>query len=231
MAPAKFLLSLLPFNLLLLLKADSNCPKSFQCGDFSLQFPLTDIKNPSCGLITVDGCDDEYLNPAIHLGGLQYTILANNSSNKFLVRNIQLQVQLNNRSCFSFTNQSLLQSPSISFSFSPNLTLFPCESDNKPRLQEFFQDYVSTDCGRYIVYYKIATTDDHAFVENNIPRGCYLVKLPVKSSYQDSGDLFDMLTAEFTLEWNVHEECYECYHGGGQCLTDNDNRFYCRKGT
>ena len=44
-------------HLLLLLKADSKCPKAYACGNFTLEFPFTVSNDPDCGLFIVDGCD------------------------------------------------------------------------------------------------------------------------------------------------------------------------------
>ncbi|XP_042034607.1 LEAF RUST 10 DISEASE-RESISTANCE LOCUS RECEPTOR-LIKE PROTEIN KINASE-like 2.5 isoform X2 [Salvia splendens] len=51
----------------------------------------------------------------------------------------------------------------------------------------------------------------------------------MKSS-RNSDDLFSVITADFTLEWDVSEECVSCFKGGGQCFTANNNTFYCKRG-
>lgn len=232
MALVKFFLFLLPFHLLLL-KAKPECPESFRCGNFTMEFPLTKVDNPGCGLITVDGCDPDYPDPIIRLrgGAVGYTIMEKISTTKFVVRDHLLQLQLRNRSCFSFENTSQLQTPSISFAFYPNLTLYPClnQSGNRPTLDDRFQNYSSIDCDIYLVYYKSSTTVAPILGRDDIPDECQLFQLPSNSS-QDSDDLFSMLSAEYALEWNVSEACLNCFYGGGQCLTDNNNRFYCKKG-
>ena len=143
----------LPFHLHLFKSADSKCPESFKCGDQTLNFPLTRADDPDCGLIAVDGCDSD--DQVIHLGGenLGFSILEYNSSNKILIRNPQLEAQLLNKSCFSFMNQSMLRSPSISVSFCPNLTLFPCNTEptDMSKFDEYFENYSKIEC-LYTVY-------------------------------------------------------------------------------
>lgn len=215
-----------------LFKADSECQESFKCGNLTLDFPLAHEKSPGCGLITVYGCEFDPPYPTISLGSgsLGYNILGKNSMNEISVYDIQLGAQLRNRSCFSFLNLSMIQSPSISYSFSPNLTLFSCnlEYADQSILEERFENYSKKDC-LSTLYYRIPTADDSAFKENNVPYGCSLIQLPLNAS-RDSDELFSMLTANFTLEWSVSEHCLSCFNGGGQCLTDNDNQFYCKKG-
>ncbi|KAH0674996.1 hypothetical protein KY285_022797 [Solanum tuberosum] len=43
----------------------------------------------------------------------------------------------------------------------------------------------------------------------------------------DDGGLFNMLSAAFTVEWKLSEDCYKCHYGGGQCQTDITNKFHC----
>ncbi|XP_047964945.1 LEAF RUST 10 DISEASE-RESISTANCE LOCUS RECEPTOR-LIKE PROTEIN KINASE-like 1.1 isoform X1 [Salvia hispanica] len=207
------------------------CEKeSFKCGDQTLNFPLTRADDPDCGLIAVDGCDSD--DQVIHLGGgnLGYTLLEYyDSSNKILIRDPQLEAQLLNKSCFSFMNQSLLRSPSISVSFSPNLTLFPCnvEPTDMSKFDKYFENYSKIEC-IYPVYYKIPSSDGTPSEQIDAPEGCWLVQLPMRSS-RNSDDLFSMITANFTLEWDVCDECVGCFNGGGQCLTANNNTFYCKR--
>ncbi|KAG6412949.1 hypothetical protein SASPL_125644 [Salvia splendens] len=229
MAVLTLLLFLLPFHLHLFKAADSTCPKSFDCGKYNLTFPFTEAENPGCGLITVDGCNSDPPNPVTKLGGgnpAGFAILEYSSSepNKMVISDNQLEVQLYNRSCFAFVNQSMLRSPSISFSFSPNLTLFPCltEPADRSKFDDDFVNYSKIDC-LYSMYYKIPESKEKTVA----PKDCSLVQLPMNSSGK-SDDLFSMIAATFTLEWIVSDECLSCFNGGGQCLTVNNNSFSCK---
>ncbi|KAI3467060.1 hypothetical protein Pfo_023723 [Paulownia fortunei] len=227
----KYLIFFSLFHYLIINSADSKCPESFECGSFgSLEFPLSDSKNPGCGLFMVDGCVSG--NPKIQFEakGYWYDILEKKSPNKFLVRDSIRQYHLNNNSCFSFKNLSLPQSPSSSFTFSPNLTLFACTNHSSNEgVQDYFKNYDHTTCPLLTVYYRNRATDVPVARESSIPPECSVIQLPLESN-QDSGDPFNLLTAEFTLEWNVSEACYKCQHGGGQCLSNSRNEFICKKG-
>ncbi|XP_042000620.1 LEAF RUST 10 DISEASE-RESISTANCE LOCUS RECEPTOR-LIKE PROTEIN KINASE-like 1.1 isoform X4 [Salvia splendens] len=235
MAVFPLLLFLLPFHLHLFKAADSTCPQSFECGNYNLTFPFTKANDPGCGLITVVGCGSNPPYPMIHFGGgnLGFSILKYNLSepNKMSILDYQLDAQLKNRSCFAFMNQSMLRSPSISLSFSPNITLFPCfnESSAKSIFEEDNDNYRKIDCLN-TVYYKIPGSNDSPPEQTVAPDGCSLVQLPMSTnSSRNLDDLFSMIAANFTLEWNVSDECLSCFHVGGQCLTANNSRFYCKR--
>lgn len=212
--------------------ADSKCQEFFQCGNLgSLKFPFTDLKNPRCGLFMVDGCDST--NPRVQLdSGFSYDILQKVSTNKFLILDPRLQNQLRSNSCDSFTNQSPSRSPFISITVSPMLTLFTCsnQSYSKP-IQYYFDNYNHTTCPFFTVYYRNPATPGVPVTGeiSRIPSECSMMHLPMKSN-QDSSELFNLLTYKYILEWNVSEACYQCHSGGGQCLSNNKNEFYCRKG-
>ncbi|XP_042032907.1 LEAF RUST 10 DISEASE-RESISTANCE LOCUS RECEPTOR-LIKE PROTEIN KINASE-like 1.1 isoform X4 [Salvia splendens] len=126
-------------------------------------------------------------------------------------------------------NQSLLRSPSISVSFCPNLTLFPCKTEptNMSKFDDYFENYSKIEC-LYTVYYKIPSSDGALSEQIEPPEGCWLVQLPMRSN-RNSNDLFSVISADFTLEWEVSDECVSCCNVGGQCLTANNNTFYCKR--
>lgn len=226
------------FLFLIITPAYSKCPQSYPCRNFTLEYPFTDSNDPDCGLFKVHGCSNDSIpgndNATVRIGaGEPYVILRKISKNIFLIRDLGLLIALSNRSCYSFSNQSLPQSPSVSFTFSPNLTLFTCYKNYaKEGLGYSSQQYNKTDCQISTVYYKTpaAARVAPAVGDISILSGCKLTQLPLKSE-NSSGDLFDMLSADFRLEWSVSKACYECYHGGGQCLADNENKLYCKQGT
>ncbi|KAL7132453.1 hypothetical protein ABFS83_12G075100 [Erythranthe nasuta] len=224
----KFLLLFFLFHSSIITSAVSKCPKSFECGSLgSLQFPLSN--SPGCGLFTVDGCDS--VKPTIQLesGGQVYSISRNISTNSFLIKDHTLQGQLINRSCFAFRNVSLPKYPSISFSVSPSRIVFACVNPNYIRDGEIFpENYRSHNCSLFTVYYGFPTPQ----VAPRVPSDCQVMQLPVKSNYNQSSldNLFDMLTSEYILEWNLSQQCSECHRGGGQCLTNNIGEFECKRG-
>ncbi|XP_047964954.1 LEAF RUST 10 DISEASE-RESISTANCE LOCUS RECEPTOR-LIKE PROTEIN KINASE-like 1.1 isoform X9 [Salvia hispanica] len=80
-------------------------------------------------------------------------------------------------------------------------------------------------CETATIYYKPPPAhQDHAPPTAD----CVPSRLPYKSG-NSSADLLHLLTGEYTLEWNVSQDCNECHHGGGQCYSDNRDKFYCHK--
>ncbi|KAK4430243.1 LEAF RUST 10 DISEASE-RESISTANCE LOCUS RECEPTOR-LIKE PROTEIN KINASE-like 1.1 [Sesamum alatum] len=216
---------------LLLHSADSSCPESFRCGNLgSLEFPYSNME-PDCGLLMVDKCESEH--PVIRLGtgGIWYDFLGGIPENKILIRDPILHQRLVAQTCpaVGAGNLSLPKSPSISFTVTPNLTLFTCYNQSyDEHVHDHFKGYSHKTCGFSTVYYRNPETGVPAAEESSIPRGCTFSQLPVKPD-KNSIELLDMLTAEFTLEWNLNETCYECHRGGGQCLTNTLNGFECKK--
>ncbi|XP_047964947.1 LEAF RUST 10 DISEASE-RESISTANCE LOCUS RECEPTOR-LIKE PROTEIN KINASE-like 1.1 isoform X3 [Salvia hispanica] len=216
--------------LLLLPQSHSKCKESYSCRNFTLRFPFTDIRDPGCGLFAVGGCNStsQEEHPRLHIGASTSAkyILNQPSNNTFTILDFLLQTLLESPRCFSYMNVSLPQSPSVSFTFSPNITFFACfNKSSNDEIQEYFESYRREECDASTLYYKIPATESHNGV---IPRECSLTQLPVKSDV-NSTQLSEMLTYSFSLEWSVSEDCDRCYRGGGQCLADNRNQFYCEK--
>ncbi|KAL1531851.1 LEAF RUST 10 DISEASE-RESISTANCE LOCUS RECEPTOR-LIKE PROTEIN KINASE-like 2.4 [Salvia divinorum] len=234
MAKTKILLFLLSCNLLLP-KINSKCPKSFTCGNLGpLNFPFT--KSSNCGLFLVDGCDSG--SPQLRLSpekfGLEqgeYNFVGNNlSTNEFTIFDGSRQKRLSDKSCNFFQNISLSQSPFVSFTFSPNITFFTCwNATIDPNVQDYFQNhhYHARCQGPPTVYYR--TLGQYVPINSSVPATCSTGQLPTKSN-RVTRELFDELSAEFTLKWDVSHECYDCYGRGGQCVSDNLNKFKCREG-
>ncbi|KAL0430172.1 UNVERIFIED_CONTAM: LEAF RUST 10 DISEASE-RESISTANCE LOCUS RECEPTOR-LIKE PROTEIN KINASE-like 1.1 [Sesamum radiatum] len=221
---------------LLLHSADSKCQESFPCGilNGSLEFPYSRME-PDCGLLMVDKCDSE--NPEIRLGpgGIWYDFIERISATKILIRDRNLQAHLDNPACLPFAaaNLSLPKSPYISFTvLTPNLTFFVCYGlpGNSGHQQDYFKDYNQKRCELFgfTVYYRNPGSGVPASEESTIPQGCAFSQLPMDPN-KNSSELPDMLTAEFTVEWNLTETCYKCHHEGGQCLSNTLNEFECKK--
>ncbi|XP_057765841.1 LEAF RUST 10 DISEASE-RESISTANCE LOCUS RECEPTOR-LIKE PROTEIN KINASE-like 1.1 isoform X4 [Salvia miltiorrhiza] len=230
MGVGKHMLTLLLCLVLLLLRAHSKCPKSYACRNFSLEFPFTISSYPDCGLFIVDGCDSHIGHPILRSKAptAPYLILGKTSTNRFLIHDSLLQEPLRSSTCHTLRNLSLPQSPFVSFTIiSPKLIFFACYNQTpSPQIHDYFQSYRSLSCNISTLYYQIPAPPHHA---PPIPRDhCFLTQLPFKSD-NNSTDLLHLLTANFTLEWNVSQHCYKCYSGGGKCLTDNQNQFYCSK--
>ncbi|KAL8470753.1 hypothetical protein ACS0TY_033354 [Phlomoides rotata] len=224
------LFSLLIFSLLHILKisATPKCPEFFQCGNLGLlRFPLTEAKNPNCGLFTVDACNST-TNPKLRLdNGFSYEILQKVSSNKLFVSDHNLENTLRSNRCSTFTNLSPFPSPYISFSTPTQITFFTCTNQSySESVQGYFRNYSHTSCPFLTVYYRHPLTGEP---DRNVPLECTEMQLPAKAN-SSSSDFYDLLTTKFTLEWNVSQDCSECYERGGQCMSTNKNAFYCSKG-
>ncbi|KAL2235025.1 UNVERIFIED_CONTAM: Rust resistance kinase Lr10 [Sesamum indicum] len=187
---------------------------------------------PDCGLLMVDKCESE--TPIIQLGagGIWYDFLDRISENKILIRHPIHQAHLGSACLFNFPrlgNLFLPKSPSISFSVTPNFTLFICygQPDNE-QVRNHFRGYYNKSCGDVTAYYRYPASGVPATRESRIPQGCQFFQLPM-NPHNNSSELLEMLSTEFTVEWNVSETCYECHHGGGQCLTNALNEFECRQ--
>ncbi|KZV55642.1 putative serine/threonine-protein kinase-like [Dorcoceras hygrometricum] len=221
-------------NVLLINSSASKCPKLFACGNFTyLQFPLAESSKTGCGLFMVDCTEPEKPRIQLNGDGRQYQILEKLSVNRFKLRDPVIQEGLRvSQSCLTLRNLSLPFNPSTSLTFSPNLTFFTCynQSGVSGRTGDVFRGYRNyTGCGGFTVFYS-NSTDQFPPVSSDVVPGCAVVQMPVKSEH-DFGDLFDMLTGDFVLEWNVSEDCRACHNRGGQCLANNLNEFECKEGT
>ncbi|GFP85381.1 hypothetical protein PHJA_000681800 [Phtheirospermum japonicum] len=211
----------------LIYPADSNCPKSFQCGNLgTLEFPFSN--QTGCGLFMVQNCDTG--NTTIQFGadGYQYNFLANNSTNQLLVSDPYLRTHLNTHLCLGIKNLTLPPSPSPSATLTvlPNITLLACinQSSNSVSIQNRFQNYKYANCSPWDVYYKSPATSVSA---TGMPLDCTLVQVPINSTRNPGSALPDLLSHQFIIEWHVTEDCYECHRGGGQCLSNSTNQFQC----
>ncbi|XP_027152915.1 rust resistance kinase Lr10-like isoform X1 [Coffea eugenioides] len=116
---------------------------------------------------------------------------------------------------------------SISYSILPNIALYGCKRspETSQKLADSFSGYKEYDnCGEpnngFIIYYQ--NPEHHAPPVNlggDIQSLCKNVTLPVVSrhDYSENADLFQLLTAEFDLEWHLSEDCSNCQLEGHEC--------------
>ncbi|XP_050225375.1 LEAF RUST 10 DISEASE-RESISTANCE LOCUS RECEPTOR-LIKE PROTEIN KINASE-like 1.1 isoform X3 [Mercurialis annua] len=198
------------------------CPR-FSCGKKlgELKFPFT-TRNRSahCGLLTVDGCDSDHDIKKIQLQkeGRWYEVRNIFQSNTIDIHDENFSNQLQSRDCENLNNFSLPSSPSLTFWINPNLTLFKCNHKlmtSDPSLLEY------KGCTNSSIYYTRKQ-------ENlpSLPPQCSLIQLPMHRDGTNR-DIFEQLTANFTLEVRVSRSCINCHYGGGDCKVDGKGNFYC----
>ncbi|KAL6573731.1 hypothetical protein OROHE_002190 [Orobanche hederae] len=228
MAVAMNLIYFLLFILLLINTADSNCPKSFQCGNLgTLEFPLSDREG--CGLFMLENCSS--VNPSIRfaLDGPSYSILQKISTNKYSILDLKFHDDLAASFCLGLRNIPLPVSPSSSFTFSPNLTVYLCANRSYDEgIHDYFEKYNHGNCSVFDAYYEYPGTG--VPVTGVSSDYCSVVQVPVKYNQNPDKSLSDLLSDEYVIEWNVSEDCYECHRGGGRCRTNSMNKFHCDKG-
>ncbi|XP_009767974.1 LEAF RUST 10 DISEASE-RESISTANCE LOCUS RECEPTOR-LIKE PROTEIN KINASE-like 1.1 [Nicotiana tabacum] len=216
-----------------------SCPEEFNCGILgNVRFPFSASSQPACGLYIID-CDAKP-NPTIPLGGNVYTALQQRSyKNSYRVLDLRFNDLLARNSCNSFDKDlSFPSSPSISFRTNErNITLFKCNNSldiDRSTNDYYFRDYKHyTNCSGFSIYYKYPTTWREGYSdapEGDIPNNCSLIQLPIKWRSQQltqNSSLFDLLTANFTIQWSLSDDCSKCYYQGGRCLADSNNNFLC----
>ncbi|KAF5727738.1 hypothetical protein HS088_TW22G01435 [Tripterygium wilfordii] len=209
----------LALSRLMLLPADDgsrnqthkDCP-SFNCGNFGdIRFPFTEQDRPECGLCIVYGCDSDSQKIQLERNGSLYLLENISQALNITIKDERLEkfLTLQDRHCENLNNLVFRNSSSISFSLTPKLDLFNCNSSVSDTLH---MDFNYTGCHDYIYYNSI----NHSLP--TIPPQCSLVSLPAKPS-QNFGDIFSVLTATFHLKLHVSPACYSCYYRGrgGEC--------------
>ncbi|CAL5396605.1 unnamed protein product [Camellia sinensis] len=223
-------------NLKLILEAGSNgqesmyqhgCPQSFNCGNLGqIKFPLFDINYPRCGLCKVD-CSLPV--PKIKLKHQWYEVKKFLSNEAIEVSYKPLGQLIRRNSCEIFNNLTLPSKDSISFTISPSLTLFKCNTSSNNELNLHAHDYFRGNhsfqgCLNHTVYYTYP--NPHVQTPNNLPRNCEVIQLPVVPPIRNPNvsDLFSLLSDEFTFGLHVSNECRKCHVNSGQC---HGEQFHC----
>ncbi|KAH0671873.1 hypothetical protein KY284_022960 [Solanum tuberosum] len=187
----------------------------------------------------LSGCDAKP-HPRIQLlpGGDSYYALGNWYNYTVELEDPKLHAKLRQDKCQAFNkNLSLPASPSISFEILPVhfLNFFKCNSTSSstPNITQKMKDPFAgykrcSSCKGFSIYYKLHGGDDEHDRAGNLPANCSLIRLPI-GPRSDNGGLFNMLSADFLVEWKLSEDCNKCHYGGGQCQTDITNKFHYAK--
>lgn len=216
----------------------SNCTDEFECGGLgAMKFPFTNTTNPECGLCRFDCHTKPY--PTIKLGGHKYDAVVKRGD-LFLISDPKLQEYLEHKSCKSFDrNFSFPNSPLISFQIVPNLTLYKCKHSHKNNIQKtndsFFKDFDQyTECEGFNVYYhhpkKTILGNTSAKISGKLPKHCSFVQLPIPlptPAKPYAGGLFELLTSNALLNWELSKDCHLCLDKGGKCQLIDEHEFHC----
>ncbi|XP_015075668.1 LEAF RUST 10 DISEASE-RESISTANCE LOCUS RECEPTOR-LIKE PROTEIN KINASE-like 1.1 isoform X1 [Solanum pennellii] len=243
MALALFLAMFFMFHVVIVeVESKSSCPKEFNCGGLGIMsYPFSEFNKPYCGLSKID-CNNTFQYPKVEIEGVTY-----NAYKKWLwVNGIDLsdsilEGYLATRSCKSFErNLSFPNTPSVSFGVFNNITLFKCmngSSSSNEEIDGYFRRYDKyLNCDGFNLYYHKTRTDHRNYSmevdEDDLPVNCSIIRLPLKyisPSVPVPSDLFELLSSNFTLDWEVSKDCSKCFYREGQCQNDSKNNFFCSK--
>ena len=229
-------LSILVFFIVthLLLLHSAGCPESFDCGIHGkIRFPYTISTHPECGFVWVD-CGETDQN--VILGGKQYQVTGKLNNDSIEIKDVELERLISNKqSCDQLFTYIFFGTPPpfISFTISPNITLFKCmtvgdELIDKRTVEHFRGVHNHSECPGYTIYYKYPSYQVPTL--GSYPHNCYVMQLPVvpPTENQDASDLLSLLAADFTIEFHVAEECLDCLLDWGHC-SGTVSDFQCKK--
>ncbi|KAH0677516.1 hypothetical protein KY285_025317 [Solanum tuberosum] len=208
-----------------------------------MSYPFSEFNKPYCGLSKID-CNNTFQYPKVEIEGVTY-----NAYKKWLwVNGIDLsdsilEGYLATRSCKSFErNLSFPNTPSVSFGVFNNITLFKCmngssSTSSNEEIDGYFRRYEKyLNCDGFNLYYHKPRTDHRNYSipvdEDDLPANCSIIRLPLKyipTSVPVSSDLFELLSSNFTLDWEVSKDCSKCFYREGQCQSDSKNNLFCSK--
>ncbi|KAL1295929.1 hypothetical protein AAHE18_19G247200 [Arachis hypogaea] len=237
MAPLHFFLILFAHSIRQANGNHENCPSSFTCGNFgTFQYPFTMAEHPECGLLPIQGCLLNATSPKlIQLGNNSKSVnlTAVVETNKIItIYDDGFHTSLDHNECDTLHNNYTLPppSPSLSMYIKYNVTLFKCNHNlsTKPP-----SNYVNLGCrvpyGYEIYYDRNNTHPDQEAA--GVFSGCSVVQFASKDS-TNTKDVLSFVSAEMTLEIVLSHDCDDCFnHRGGLCGVDNNNHFYCHKGS
>lgn len=191
-----------------------DCPAIF-CNDKvgSTSFPFSGYSTGCNGLYDVD-CSNRS-NPKIQFngGGYWYQLESITGSSSIFIKDSNLQERLERENCsdevFDLLSLSV-RSSVVNIYITNNLTLFRCNNiqpDNPP----YRGPNYACSSRRYTYY----TSSQDSLV-------CSTIHIPIREGFPPN--LYDLsaLTAEFSLQVQVNEECHRCHDKHGRCMDDGE---------
>ncbi|KAJ9163325.1 hypothetical protein P3X46_023004 [Hevea brasiliensis] len=198
------------------------CPE-IDCGKLGkIIAPFTNKTLPQwCAPFVVDDCDKEHQKIQLNRGGRWYEIESIHQSNTIDITDTEFQKQLNSRQCQSFKNFNFPSFNYVRFTITNNLTLFKCNhASNLTPHPNFYFNY--TECNNFSIYYTYMNR-----TLRTPPPNCSIVQLPIKVNHSYD-NIFDLLTASFSLQVYWWSECYLCQKiSNGTCLYKSNEKFPC----
>ncbi|KAJ9163324.1 hypothetical protein P3X46_023003 [Hevea brasiliensis] len=201
--------------------------RSFPCGELGeIFFPFTNNETDErCGPFVVDGCNEEIKKVQLGRGSQKWYQIERIFRDPFhyphwseiSITDIELQSKLNSRKCESFQNLSLPSLPYANFKITSKLTtLHKCNSSKDyPKTQSHYNNY--SKCPNFKIYY---TRKENASSSQSPPPKCPIVNLPLNRN-NSHDDIFQILTANFSLRVRIRPDFYNCYLHGGKCRNNN----------
>ncbi|KAI8539065.1 hypothetical protein RHMOL_Rhmol09G0152500 [Rhododendron molle] len=211
-----FLLAFFLVLHLLVIQSSGSCPSS---SDDCIR-PLDPTKSAFTnnthylyGLCTVS-CDEP--NPKVIWGGRAYQV-SNTTQGTINTYDSALKT---NKCDFSSYIPSFYNTPSVSFTISPNLTILKC-NPSSPKLPREAHEYFHECEGGYMVYYSYPNDQvQDPPLGSHLPN-CQFFQLPSVEDVENPSDLFSLLTSNFSVEYHLSNECLMCrYDDRGHCLPD-----------
>lgn len=193
-----------------------DCP-AFECGNLGLiRFPFNNESLLDCGLYTVRNCKTQ---PQIQLrrGGVWFGVASISQANVILIDDQDLKNRIDSRNCSILADLALPETASSSLYTADNITLYNCRDKPKDATSLFLSSF---NCSGYYTY-----------PNSSGPSNCFnskVLKIPVNPV--GSQNPIIEFTYKFHLQVTIARRCYECYYGGGQCLTTPEGNFNCKNG-
>ncbi|KAH7841750.1 hypothetical protein Vadar_033890 [Vaccinium darrowii] len=190
-----------------------------------IKFPFTNNTYPQCGLITLS-CQQP--DPKVGLGEEERPLQVSRIDDDAIqISDPLLKGLIDSKSCGFFSYVHPINTGSISYTISPNLTFFRCITGNPELANQIdnnfsvnYARYRGKGCPGYTVYFPYP--NNTVPTPGRIPENCFLFEPPVVSSFKDQNhsDPFLLLTSNFSVEYHVSKECHVCRNHGGQCSRD-----------
>ncbi|KAK9934708.1 hypothetical protein M0R45_021842 [Rubus argutus] len=180
----------------------TRCPAYFFCNNNTGNI----LSFPECGLYSVDCSESSHAKIRLEEGGSWHEFTSVSDSNMIsMIIDKELQQRLERDSCNDLSPPNPYPISDISTTY--NLTLFKCNHTPDQTSYRDLKLYCSSASHSYYISPNIW---------ESLPPQCSSVQLPITGL-----DLLNQphynLTANFTLQVIVSQECYECYYREGIC--------------